>query len=71
MTPLSSALTVSNLSIGAITRNTNGSFNVAVTFQVNNVGREVAVATWYDRGYLSSNALLHDADQALRRILHA
>jgi hypothetical protein len=58
-------LTVSNLSVGVITRNYNNSFNIPVTFQVNNAGTAAAVATWYDRGYLSANALLHDADQAL------
>jgi hypothetical protein len=55
-------LTVSNLSVGTITVNTNGSFYVPVSFQVNNVGTLAASATWYDRGYLSTNSTLHDTD---------
>ena len=56
-------LTVSNLTVGMVTVNGNGSFNIPVSFQVNNIGTAVAGATWYDRVYLSSNGLLHDSDQ--------
>ena len=58
-------LTISNLTVGVIAANGNGSFNIPVTFQVNNVGTSAALATWYDRGYLSANSTLHDTDQAL------
>ncbi len=58
-------LTISNLAVGVISLNGNGSFNIPVTFRVNNIGSSSALATWYDRGYLSANALLHDSDQAL------
>ena len=58
-------LTVSNLAVGAITINGNGSYNIPVMFQVNNVGTGAATATWYDRGYLSADSTLDDADQAL------
>ena len=58
-------LTISNVSVGAITANINGSYNIPVTFQVNNIGNATAAATWYDRGYLSASAVLHDADQVL------
>jgi hypothetical protein len=64
LTPLPD-LTVSNLSVGAISVNGNGSFNIPVAFQVNNIGTKEALATWYDRGYLSANAVLHDTDQPL------
>jgi YD repeat-containing protein len=58
-------LTVSNLSVGIITAVGNGSFSFPVTFQVNNIGNATAVATWYDRGYLSAMSTLHDSDQVL------
>jgi uncharacterized membrane protein YhdT len=58
-------LTVSNLAVGVISVNADHSFNVPVTFQVNNTGSGPANATWYDRGYLSANSTLHDTDQAL------
>ena len=58
-------LTISNLAVGVIAANGNGSFNIPVTFQVSNIGTSAAVATWYDRGYLSANSALHDTDQAL------
>ncbi|HTR58587.1 MAG TPA: hypothetical protein VMM27_10455 [Casimicrobiaceae bacterium] len=58
-------LTVTNLSIGVITAVGDGSFRFPVTFDVNNVGGATAVASWYDRGYLSASTVLHDADQLL------
>jgi hypothetical protein len=58
-------LTISNLSVGAITGSVNRSYNIPVTFQVNNIGTATAAATWYDRGYLAVNASLRDTDQVL------
>ena len=58
-------LTVTNLSVGSITINANASYNIPVTFQVNNIGTGTATATWYDRGYLSTDATLNDTDQVL------
>ena len=58
-------LNVSNLAVGLISVNADHSFNIPVTFQVNNTGSGPANATWYDRGYLSANSTLHDTDQAL------
>src|SRR5260221_1144998 len=63
--PAQPDLTVSNLAVGAIIFNANGSYGIPVTFQVNNIGFATATATWYDRGYLSSSSVLHDTDQAL------
>ena len=58
-------LAITNLAVGVISFNANGSFNVPVTFQVNNIGTSAALATWYDSGYLSATALLTACDQAL------
>ncbi len=58
-------LTVSNLTVGAITSPGNGSYSIPVTFQVNNIGTGLAVAAWYDYGYLSANTTLHNTDQVL------
>jgi CARDB len=58
-------LTISNLAVGVISASGNGSFNIPATFQVNNIGTSAALATWYDRGYLSADSVLHDTDQAL------
>lgn len=58
-------LTVSNLSVGVIWRDANGAYNLPVSFRVNNVGTAAAVATWYDRGYLSVDAALQNSDQVL------
>ena len=58
-------LTITNAVVGTVTVNINGSFNIPVSFQVNNAGNGVATATWADRGYLSANNLLHDTDQVL------
>src|ERR1700730_11262870 len=58
-------LTVTNLLVGTISKNGDGSFNVPVTFPVNNTGNPAAPATWYARGYLSANSSLHDTDQVL------
>jgi hypothetical protein len=63
--PVKPDLTVTNLSVGTITENQNGSYNIPVTYQVNNIGGSAAVAIWYDRGYLSTDAVLNDTDQIL------
>jgi hypothetical protein len=36
-----------------------------VTFTVTNLGTSTAAATWYDYGYLSTDATLDNADQVL------
>jgi len=58
-------LTVSNLSVGAISANASGGFGIAATFQVNNIGSGAARAPWYDYAYLSTDALLQDTDPIL------
>ncbi|HSS71249.1 MAG TPA: CARDB domain-containing protein, partial [Casimicrobiaceae bacterium] len=58
-------LTVSNLVVGTISASQNGSYNIPATYQVNNVGNIFASPTWYDRGYLSTDAVLDNTDQIL------
>lgn len=48
-------LTVTSPSVGTITENQNGSFNIPVTFVVNNVGGSAAQPNWNDFGFISSN----------------
>ncbi len=58
-------MTVSNVSVGAIVKNGNGSYSIPVSFQVNNIGGSTALATWYDLAYLSTNTTLDNSDQNL------
>jgi YD repeat-containing protein len=51
-------LTVTSPSIGTITENQNGTYNIPVTFTVNNTGASAAQPSWTDFGYLSSNGVL-------------
>src|SRR5208283_5364706 len=39
--------TVSNLSVGTIIKNSNGSHSIPVTFTVNNIGGSSSAPTWY------------------------
>src|SRR5439155_925587 len=63
--PVKPDLTVSNASIGVITVNQNGVYNIPVTFTVTNVGGVTAPPSWYDEGYLSVDGVLDNADLAL------
>lgn len=58
-------LSVSNLSVGTITVNGNGSYNIPVTFTVTNAGSGNAKAAWYDACYLSSDTTLDTGDDYL------
>ena len=59
-----SDLSVSGLTVGSVVTNANGSFTIPVSYTVTNVGSVAAPAiTWYEKAYLSSNAVLDDADQ--------
>jgi YD repeat-containing protein len=51
-------LALGNASVGTITENQNGSFNVPVTFTVTNAGTNPALPTWADRTYLATNGVL-------------
>jgi len=64
-TTLQPDLAVSNLNVGVIGLNADNSYSIPVTFLVSNLGTVSANPTWYDRGYLSANSVLHDNDQAL------
>ncbi|MBI3150062.1 MAG: IPT/TIG domain-containing protein [Betaproteobacteria bacterium] len=58
-------LVISNISVGSVTLNANGSFKVPVAYTVTNTGNIAAPAYWYDQAYLSPDATLHDGDAAL------
>jgi hypothetical protein len=51
--------------VGAITVSQNGAYAVPVTYTVTNGGGTAAAPSWYDLVYVSSNAMLDDADQNL------
>lgn len=51
-------LSISSPTVGTITENQNGTFNIPVTFTVNNTGASAAQPNWNDFGYLSTNGLL-------------
>jgi YD repeat-containing protein len=55
-------LVVSNLAVGAITVNQNGSYTFTASFTVTNSGGSTAKATWYDECYLSSDGTLDTGD---------
>ncbi len=55
-------LVATNVSVGAITVNKNGSYVIPVTISVTNSGPATAKATWYDYAYLSTDSTLTTAD---------
>ena len=58
-------LSVSSLSVTSISQHAGGGYDIAASFTITNNGNGPAVASWYDRGYLSTSATLHDTDQVL------
>ena len=64
-------LAISNASVGTITENQNGSFNIPVSFKVTNIGVTTALPSWIDYGYLSSNGLLDASSIALTGVLRS
>ena len=63
--PIKPDLAISNLSVGTIVKNANGSYSIPVTYTVTNNGGAAATATWYDLTYLSSDGTLDSGDQNL------
>ena len=63
--PAKADLAVSNLSVGTIVRNANGSKTLPITFTVTNLGALPALPTFYGAAFLSSDGVLDNADQAL------
>jgi RHS repeat-associated protein len=59
-----SDLTVGPLTIGTIVANSNGSWNIPVTYTVTNSSVVAAQPSWYDIGYLSSNGALDNSSQS-------
>jgi YD repeat-containing protein len=55
-------LTVSNISVGSVTVNQNGSYNIPVSYTVTNSGQSTAKQSWYDFIYLSTDGVLDTSD---------
>lgn len=51
-------LAISNGTVGTITSNQNGSFNIPASFTVTNVGSQTALPNWNDYGFLGQGPLL-------------
>jgi hypothetical protein len=58
-------LVVTDPRLGTIVANQNGSYGIPVTYTVTNIGSAIAQSFWYDMAYLSSDAVLDNADQHL------
>jgi hypothetical protein len=54
-------LSVSNMSVGTIVKNANSSYNIPVTYTVNNIGNSAAQPRWFDLAYLSTNGVLDNS----------
>jgi hypothetical protein len=63
--PAKPDLTVSNVSVGAISVSQTGAYSIPVTFTVANLGGLAAPPNWYDLAYLSVDGVLDNADQNL------
>jgi hypothetical protein len=55
-------LQLSNVAVGAVTKNGNGSYSLPVTYTVTNGGASAAQPGWYDLGYLSPDATFDNSD---------
>jgi hypothetical protein len=55
-------LVPSNLSVGAITVNQNGTYTIPVSYTVTNNGASGATPSWYDYAYLSVDSTLDTTD---------
>jgi hypothetical protein len=62
---LNADLALSNVSIGTMTANANGTYTIPVTFTVTNQGTVTANPNWYDLAYLSADGVLNNTDQVL------
>ena len=58
-------LEISNPSVGTITKNTNNTWNIPVTFTVTNNGGSPAQPNWTDFGYLSANGALDSSSSSI------
>jgi hypothetical protein len=58
-------LAISNVSVGTIVKNANGSKSIPVTYTVTNHGGVSALSSWFDLAYLSTDATLDNTDQNL------
>ena len=56
-------LSVSGLSVTSVQSNSDATWTLQVSYTVKNVGAVTAPASWYDIGYLSTDAVLDNGDQ--------
>ncbi|MGE0331387.1 MAG: hypothetical protein AB7P37_11900 [Ramlibacter sp.] len=61
--PVKYDLTVSNVVVGAVSANADGSYRFAVNYRVNNVGGVPAPGGWMVGGYLSADGVLDATDR--------
>jgi hypothetical protein len=64
-------LSIGSPSVGTITKNANGTYNIPVSFTVTNLGATTAQSSWSDFGYLSSNGALDASSTAIGSTLRA
>ena len=62
---LNADLALSNVSIGTMTANSNGTYTIPVSYTVTNQGSVTANPNWYDLAYLSADGVLDNTDQVL------
>jgi hypothetical protein len=57
-------LSIGPLTLGTIVKNQDGSWGIPITYTVTNIGAAASTPPWNDVGYLSTNAVLDNADQS-------
>ena len=55
-------LTVSNVVVGSISVNPDGSYRIPVSYRITNIGDVAAAGAWYAGAYLSADGVLSDND---------
>jgi hypothetical protein len=60
--PTKPDLTVSNVVVGTITVNPDGSYRIPVSYRINNIGELSATGAWYAGAYLSGDGVLGNED---------
>jgi len=63
--PTKPDLSLSNVLVGTIVKNANGSKSIPLTYTVTNLGGAAAASAWYDLAYLSIDATLDNSDPNL------
>ena len=55
-------LQLTSASLGAVSKNVDGTYNIPVTYTVTNIGASPAIASWTDLAFISSDAVLDNSD---------